>query len=610
MGDRIPPYAQCAAVSQTADPVNGGWFLYEFPAQDSTAGDLTTAFPDYPKWGVWRDGYYFSTNQFPGGAGVYGVNRAAMLAGQANPEQIYFDQPGEDFYLPADADGPTLPPAGDPEPFAEVDAGQVQVHEFDADFAIPANSTFTQTDTIPVTAFDDDVCSAAAVMGNCIPQPGQTGIFWLEALTNNRLMHALKYRNFGTHETLMANHTVDATGADQAGIRWYELRHPAGAWGLQQEGTYAPDGTSRWLGSIAMDTAGNIGLGYSVSSAAVFPGIAYTHQHAGDPAGTMDTEQTLAAGAGSQTCTFNEDVIVVDGVDDFCRNRWGDYSSMSVDPSDACTFWLTNEYITAAGAWETQIGSFDLCQEATAQASPSPMDFGIEDVGNIGPVQTLTVTNIGDADLSISNVSKLGAHPADFLIANDACEGLVVAPNGTCAIDLRFAPSAGGPRSATLRITSNDPASPLDVALTGIGNAPPPPSGTCAGLPVTVGGAGPDDDVITGTPGDDVIRGDAGDDIIRSLGGNDTVCGEDGDDHISSGSGDDTVRGENGVDSLRSAAGNDIVQGGDRDDLVSAGGGADLILGQKGPDDLRGRSGQDDPPRRRLPGPLQRRLVR
>jgi hypothetical protein len=140
MNNRIAPYAQCAAVSQTADPVNGGWFLYEFPAEDSTPGDLTTAFPDYPKWGVWSDGYYFSTNEIAGGAGVYAVDRTAMLAGQANPQQIYFEQAGEEFFLPADADGPTAPPAGAPEYFAEIDdaSNQIQVYEFDADFTTPS----------------------------------------------------------------------------------------------------------------------------------------------------------------------------------------------------------------------------------------------------------------------------------------------------------------------------------------------------------------------------------------------------------------------------------------------------------------------------------------
>ena len=596
MGNRTAPYAQCAAVSQTSDPVSGGWFLYEFPAEDSTAGDLTTLFPDYPKWGVWSDGYYFSTNEIGGGSGVYAVDRADMLAGAANPEQIYFTQAGEEFFLPADADGPTPPPAGDPAPFAEVDetGSQLQVYEFDADFTTPASSTFTLADTIPVTAFEDDLCddTAGTEQNNCIPQPGVVIDHWLEPLNRERLMMGLKYRNFGTHETLVANHTVDVNGADLAGVRWYELRHPGGSWALQQEGTHSPDGTSRWLGSIAMDTVGNIGLAYNVSSTTVFPGIRYTHQTVGDAAGTMDTEQTLANGAGSQTCTDNIDTDM-DMVNDACRNRWGDYSSISVDPSDLCTFWVTNEYINVGGAWETQIGNFDLCEEATISAAPNPMDFGIEDVGSIGPTQTLTVTNVGDANLDISNVSKHGAFPGDFLVVDDNCEGQTVAPSGTCDVDLRFAPSGGGPRSASLRLTSNATNDPYDVPLSGVGDAPAPPSGFCRGLPVTVGGATPGDDIILGTDGDDVIRGDTGSDVIRGLGGNDTICGEDGDDRLSGGSAADFLRGDAGDDSLRGSPGGDDLRGGIGDDLINGGRGPDALRGQVGADDLRGSAGAD-----------------
>jgi hypothetical protein len=160
-------------------------------------------------------------------------------------------------------------------------------------------------------------------------------------------MWRVQYRNFGTRETLVVNHTVDANGADRAGIRWYELRRPpAGAWTIAQQGTYAPDTVHRWMGSIAMDQEGNIALGYSVSSSTVFPGIRYASRLAGDPLGTLpQPEVTLMAGAGSQTHS---------------SRRYGNYSAMSVDPTDDCTFWYTTEYYgaTSPAAWRTRISSF------------------------------------------------------------------------------------------------------------------------------------------------------------------------------------------------------------------------------------------------------------
>jgi hypothetical protein len=159
-------------------------------------------------------------------------------------------------------------------------------------------------------------------------------------------MHRVQYRNFGTHESLVGNFTVDVDGADQGGIRWYELRKTgAGPWSLHQEGTHAPDTDNRWMGSIALDGAGNIALGYSVSSEATFPSIRYAGRLPIDPPGTLPVgEVSLVEGGASQTFL----------------SRWGDYSSMNVDPVDDCTFWYTNEYIPANGGefWRTRIGKF------------------------------------------------------------------------------------------------------------------------------------------------------------------------------------------------------------------------------------------------------------
>ena len=180
---------------------------------------------------------------------------------------------------------------------------------------------------------------------SCIPQPPPAAANqYLDSL-GNRLLHRLAYRNMGSHEVLVGNHTVDADGTDHAGVHWFEIRDPFGTPFMQQDNVWAPDAEHRWLGSIAMDKNGNIGLGYSVSSATTFPSIRYTGHMVGDALGTMRAEQTAFVGTGSQTST---------------GNRWGDYSSMNVDPDDDLTFWFTQEYYknSSPSQWNTGIVSF------------------------------------------------------------------------------------------------------------------------------------------------------------------------------------------------------------------------------------------------------------
>ena len=167
-------------------------------------------------------------------------------------------------------------------------------------------------------------------------------------------MYRLQYRDFGTYQTIVGNHTVDATSADKAGIHWFELRDTGAGFAMNQQGVYAPDTDNRWMGSVAMDGSGNIALGYSVSSAATYPSIRYTGRLAADPAGTLPQgEASMIAGSGSQTGT---------------AARWGDYSMMAVDAADGCTFWYTTEYYatTSAVGWQTRIGSFKFPSCTTA----------------------------------------------------------------------------------------------------------------------------------------------------------------------------------------------------------------------------------------------------
>ncbi len=271
----------------------------------------------------------------------FAFDRSKMLAGQATT----FVSPGitngstESPYLPADLDGSATPAAGAPATFVEFPAGgSYKVFHFHADFVTPANSTFTLFAN-PAAAGFTRLCPGTRA---CVPQLGSASN--LDGI-GDRLMYRLAYRNFGDHESVVGNYSVSTGGV--AGVRWFELRNvTSGPVTLFQESTYQPDTTWRWMGSAAMDKRGNLVVGFSASSSAIFPQLRYAGRLASDPPNTLSQgEALLFAGTGSQTDTFD---------------RWGDYSSMSVDPVDDTTFWYTNEYYASTSSfnWRTRIGSF------------------------------------------------------------------------------------------------------------------------------------------------------------------------------------------------------------------------------------------------------------
>ncbi|HBL27659.1 MAG TPA: hypothetical protein DD490_12550, partial [Acidobacteria bacterium] len=334
----------CVYISQTSDPISGGWFAYQFTAP---------SFPDYPKFGVWPDAYYASSNESSPAA--YAFDRIQMLAGSPATAQR-FSAPdlaafGFQALIPADADGATPPPGGAPNPFMRHrddeahNAGSndttrdfLEIWNYHVDFATPANSTFTGPVNIPVTSFDSELCGFTSF--NCFPQQGSgTTLDPLREVVMNRL----QYRNFGTHQTLVGNFVTDVDGTNHGGIRWFELRNTGSGWSVHQEGTYAPDVHSRWMGSAAMDGGGNIAVGYSVSSTTMFPSIRYTGRRASQPLGTVEPEISIIAGTAANG-----------------SNRWGDYAALAVDPVDDSTFWMTTQY-SPASSWATRIATFKLC---------------------------------------------------------------------------------------------------------------------------------------------------------------------------------------------------------------------------------------------------------
>jgi hypothetical protein len=329
-------FAQCFAVSTTPDPT-GSYFMWGY--------GFGTDINDYPKISVWPDAYYVTWNIFTGSETFVGPeacawDRTAMLAGVHAPSFVCFSlNAAYSSLLPSDLDGAALPPAGSPNFVMDIDpvSSTLNLWKFHVDFATPSNSIFAGPTSIAAVAPFVAPCLATQ---DCIPQPGTTAK--LDAL-GDRLMYRLAYRNFGDHSSVVANHTV-LTADGNTGVRWYEVRDPSGTPTIFQQGTFAPDADNRWMASIAMDQSGNIGVGYSVGSAATYPSIRFTGREVGDALGSLQTETFAVVGGGSQTGF----------------NRWGDYSAMRIDPVDDCTFWYTQEYqaTTQDADWSTRIISF------------------------------------------------------------------------------------------------------------------------------------------------------------------------------------------------------------------------------------------------------------
>lgn len=356
-----PPYAYCFAVSQTSD-ATGVYNLYQYTLPN---------FPDYTKLGVWTDAYYTTDNSYTfstvdgssafAGSRVCAYDRAAMIAGTVAGSVCFsgLDAGGGTHFamLPGDFEGTVMPPTNETEFILNGDWFSksvppygLQLRRFHPDFVTPANSTLTDGlggafDSFVSLPFDSSVKGACAdVGGNCVPQPGTVRV--LDTLSM-RPMHRLAYRNLGAgRETLVFTQSVDPVGAGVAGIQLLEIRNPAAnPPAIYNNVNFNPDTTNRWMGSAASDKLGNVALGYSVSSSTVSPGIRIAGRLRNDIKNSIRGEMFVQTGSGSQTSN---------------AQRWGDYSTMQIDPSDDCTFWYTQEYIvnTSSADWATRIAGF------------------------------------------------------------------------------------------------------------------------------------------------------------------------------------------------------------------------------------------------------------
>jgi hypothetical protein len=375
LADPSLPFYDCVAISATPDPT-GAYYRYAFKTQaDPESPPGGSFFPDYPKYSVWKDSYVMTTRDFGlvtgYGISVYALEKNKMVNGQAKARAVQFFLDSNvvplnligDGLLPPDVDGKTKPRNDAPAPIigtqddgsgygGTIDA--LNIWELNVLWNSRPSASLSFKAQLPVASFDS-VFPCAPTSRDCLPEPGITNpAQFLDILSyRQRPTYRLAYRNFGTYESYVTNQSVEATPG-VAGVRWYEIRRVNGAYSVYQQGTYAPgDGVHRWMGSAAMDKKGNIAIGYSVvNGSTVFPGIRYTGRLKADPLGQMTLgEGTIINGSGVQTTT---------------NSRWGDYTSLNVDPVDDCTFWYVNEYYQVSGTaadgrpWQTRIASFKL----------------------------------------------------------------------------------------------------------------------------------------------------------------------------------------------------------------------------------------------------------
>jgi hypothetical protein len=361
------------AVSETNDPL-GSYFTWQFSMAN---------LPDYPKYGLWHDGYYLTANK--SGEDCFVLDRDAMLAGDANAQMISLQIPnlatgagtqtgGFHSVLPSHADF-AIPPASEKlnlfyfqdDAWTGVTQDEIKIWEVNVDWLTVSNSSVTEIQTLAVDPFDSQFTSS----WDDINQPGTSQK--IDGVPG-AFMYRAQFTEWGTHNTVMLNHTVDVDATNHAGIRWYELRETGGVWSVYQQSTFAPDADSRFLGSISMDYQGNIGLAYSVSGSSTSPSLRYTGRYSTDIINSMTlAEEVIVDGSGAKSG----------------GNRYGDYAHLSVDPDDDATFWFTGEYINNSSV-ATRIVSFKLASDYNNDVGvigiSSPSD------GTLAGTETITVT--------------------------------------------------------------------------------------------------------------------------------------------------------------------------------------------------------------------------
>jgi len=481
-------YLYCVAISNTDDLSSPtlAWYTYSI-ALDSILGknaEGNVYFPDWPKIGTWPDAYYvtidlndINQNYREVGIVACALDRTNMLInGTPNTPQCFeVTSPLSDgVYLghsliPADVDGTTAPPSGRDEYMVSIEnptingssnsSNTFNLWDFHLDWSDPTQTTFTQSavTVAPYTPGCYDVASPVQTV--CVPEPSTNSTKEHIDSVGDRFMPRFPYRNFGTYESFLISHDVSPGTTTQTAIRWYELRAPgSGTPTVYQDGTINPDNTNyRFIPSIAEDSVGNAGVGYSISSAITHPSLYASYWSLTNA--TAPNEFTLYDGTADQENTWH----------------WGSYDSMTVDPVDGCTFWYVNEYYpqNQTGTeinWHTRIANFELpgCGEPSGvTVSPTTLNLGSIGVGATSPSQPVTLTNNTGSTVTMTSIGFSGGNSTNFGQTNTC--GTSVANGASCTINVTFTPNATGAFSSTLEITDSATNSPQAVTVSGTG---------------------------------------------------------------------------------------------------------------------------------------------
>lgn len=461
-GTSVPDGHQCVAISDGENPL-GPYTLYDFVVSPN-------AFNDYPKIGLWTDGYYMTTHEFAGNT-FQGVNltvfdRTQMLAGNPNAGFIQFSNAssGEnpDFgTIAGNLEGPALPPAGscnylvhatDVQAFGLTGQDRYRFWKACVNFSNPGSSSLAQVQSVNVPAFDVNLCGFSR---DCIRQPATQRLDPLAGFT----IYRFNLRFFGSEGVLkgVATNNVDV-GSDIAGVQWagFDINPTTDAIAIGDGGDLLGvinfgDGLSRWMGSATLDQDGNIGLGYTRSGTSSFPSVYFTvHERGVDGAGQVQAESVCVNGTGSTTGA----------------NRWADYASASIDPVDQCTFWITNEYVETTGNfnWDTRICAFQIpdCGGGGGPANQPPVASFTFSCNEL----SCSFNGAGSTDSDGSIVS----YAWNF---GDGSSGSGVSTSHSYA--------AGGTFNVTLTVTDDDNASDSDTQAVTVTAPPPPPTSCPAG---------------------------------------------------------------------------------------------------------------------------------
>jgi hypothetical protein len=449
------PFYECIAVSKTADPLRGGWWLYPVQVDTGGAGQPpVNGYNDYPRFGVWTDCLLMAANEYQAPSFSYigqlfaSFSLADMEAGLPLTSSIGLLSTSNDPFgmVPANLLGTTAPP-GEPRWFVSQSktgfAWEVRP------FTPGANCGGTGTLGSPVNVLQTSYTTPVGTVPQGYPYPN------LDTL-GDRVMQKVQYRDVGGGESLWVTHsTMSATSIVQP--QWAQIDVTGGIVGVLpvQQQIYAPDTTThRWMGSLAVDAAGNMALGYSKMTYNG-PTIAYAGRLAADPIDTLPQ---------TETSLFSNLVITYDQP----SNRWGDYTSMSVDPLDDCTFWYVNEYQSYGVGWQTHVGAFRF-PSCTPSATTPDLVVTISHNGALlrgqnGATYTLVVTNVGTGPsaglITVSAPAVAGVTVTDISGPGWSC----TVGNATCTRnDIVFPGTSAPPVTVTVNVAAGSPSS---LALT------------------------------------------------------------------------------------------------------------------------------------------------